>query len=311
MAVCGVAGDEYPAFLVLLGDRHAQVPEADVLELDRELEAAGTMQQAEKIVVLGGGFVGHRRMEEKALADIDATEKHPVALEIGMHDVVGGLDGKAFHALVQFPGTEHHQHHLLVELGAGAGDTHLLANHGMTAVATHDVVGLEYPPGSAVALGDGDARRLFILDDALRTPAEQRVHAGQRGQALPQHRFGAVLRQPVVFLKIIFLHQFALRRGGPEFAHQVSVGADAAGGHARGHDAGGAQFLHAVPEVEMLQGALREILAFGNALRLAVALHQRAGDAALSQFDCKTDAHRTAAHDHDLILFLHDIPARI
>ena len=82
MAVRGVAGDEHAADLIFLGDRDAQVPEADVVELAGELEAGGPLQQAVEVEIVARGVLRHRRVEEEALADVDAAEELPVALQV-------------------------------------------------------------------------------------------------------------------------------------------------------------------------------------------------------------------------------------
>ena len=75
----GVAGDEDAADLVVLGDRDAQIPEADVIEVAGEGKAGDFLQQAVKIVIVPGRIGRHRRMKEPALADVDAAEELPIA----------------------------------------------------------------------------------------------------------------------------------------------------------------------------------------------------------------------------------------
>ena len=48
MAVRGIAGDEDAADPVAVRDREAQIPEADMLELDVELSAGGLVQRRRK-----------------------------------------------------------------------------------------------------------------------------------------------------------------------------------------------------------------------------------------------------------------------
>ena len=52
MAVRGIAGDEDAAHAVLIRDRDAQVPEADVLERDVEFIADRLMQEAAEIEIV-------------------------------------------------------------------------------------------------------------------------------------------------------------------------------------------------------------------------------------------------------------------
>ena len=51
----------------------------------------------------------------------------------------------------------------------------------------------------------------------------------------------------------------------------------------------------------MLQGALREVLALGDALGRQVSLDEGAGDAALPQLDRQADADGPAADDDHLV----------
>src|SRR4029079_567023 len=82
MAVRGIAGDEDAADLVVLGDLHAQIPETQVFELGLEWKSGRFFQQALEIEVLPRGVSRRRGMEEEALADIDAAEELPVALQV-------------------------------------------------------------------------------------------------------------------------------------------------------------------------------------------------------------------------------------
>ena len=83
--VARVAGDEHAPLAVLAGDHDAQIPEANVVELGMKVEAGRLVQQGEEVEVVGGGVLGHRRVEEEALADVDAAEELPVALELRLH----------------------------------------------------------------------------------------------------------------------------------------------------------------------------------------------------------------------------------
>ena len=217
-----------------------------------------------------------------------------------MHDVVGRFQWKTLEALLQTFGTKHHQHHFLLKGRAAARDAALLAHQRMAAVATDDVLRFQHLPFAAIACHKRNARGRIVLRHTFRSPTEKRFHRGQRGHTRAQHFFGQILRQPVVRLKVILLHQLPLRRRAPEITHQIAVDIDAAGGHCGGHDAFGAQFVDAMPEVKMLQRSLREVLSLGNALRHKVAFHQRAGNTTLPQFNRQTHTYRAAAHNHDL-----------
>src|SRR6185437_6201340 len=75
MAVRRIAGDEDAADLIALGDGHAQIPEADVIELCLEREPRDILDEAVEIVIVGRGAGRHRRVKEPAFANIDAAEK--------------------------------------------------------------------------------------------------------------------------------------------------------------------------------------------------------------------------------------------
>ena len=58
VAVRGIAGDEGAPDLVPVGDGDAQVPEADVVEFAREVEAGDLLDQAVEIEIVLGGITG-------------------------------------------------------------------------------------------------------------------------------------------------------------------------------------------------------------------------------------------------------------
>jgi hypothetical protein len=65
MAVRGVAGDERPAGLILIGHRDAQVPEADVIVFSLEREAGHPFHQAVEVEILALGTARQRRVEKE------------------------------------------------------------------------------------------------------------------------------------------------------------------------------------------------------------------------------------------------------
>src|SRR5262249_52777998 len=95
MTVRRIAGDEDTADLVLFGHRHPQVPEADMLELAGERKSGRAVEQRAEVEIVAGGVLRHRRMEEEALADVDAAEELPVAVQVGMHGAVDRLRREA------------------------------------------------------------------------------------------------------------------------------------------------------------------------------------------------------------------------
>src|SRR5262249_50804110 len=101
MAVGGVAGDEDAAHLVAVGGGDAQIPEAHIVELAGETESGGLLQQALKVVVVPRGVGRDRSVKKELLADVDAAEELPIALQIRMHDAVGGARRKALEPLVE------------------------------------------------------------------------------------------------------------------------------------------------------------------------------------------------------------------
>src|SRR6185295_3900849 len=101
MTMCRIARDESAANLISLGDRDAQVPESHIVEIAGKGETGRTLQEAMKIVIVARRVSWHRRMEEPALFDIDAAEELPVALEVRMHDAIGGSRRKALELLVE------------------------------------------------------------------------------------------------------------------------------------------------------------------------------------------------------------------
>src|SRR5262245_3914445 len=101
MTVRRIARDEGAVDLILLGDRDAQVPEANIIEIAGEREAGGTLQEAVDIIVVARCIGGYRRMEKPALLGIDATEELPVTIEVGMHHTISRSRRKALELLVE------------------------------------------------------------------------------------------------------------------------------------------------------------------------------------------------------------------
>ena len=140
MAVRGVAGDEDAAHAVLIRDRDAQVPKADVLELDVELLADRRMQKAAEIEIVFCRTERHRRVKEPGSAEIDAAEELPVALQVGMQHIVEGLVGEALQQPVQAGRAEHQQHHQPVVIGQGLRNAGGRAHQRAAAVAADHIV---------------------------------------------------------------------------------------------------------------------------------------------------------------------------
>src|SRR6201999_164321 len=64
----------------------------------------------------------------------------------------------------------------------------------------------------------------------------------------------------------------------------------------------------AAPEIEMLQGARREVLALRDVREADAPLDQHAGNAAQAEIDREAHAHGAAADDDDLIPLCHNDP---
>ena len=300
MAVRGIAGDEDAADAVLIGDREAQVPEADVLELDVEFVADRLMQEAAEIEIVFCGAERHRRVKEPGGAEIDAAEELPVALQVGMQHIVEGLVGKALQQLVQAGRAEHQQHHQPVVIGQGLRNAGGLAHQRAAAVAADHIVCPQHALPIAVALGDRHLHAVGVLRDAGSAPAINCFDVRQLTQALPQHGLGGVLRQPFVVGEVIGPHQLALEPVIPVAAQQRAVGrhaADAVVGRDRPRRP---KLRLRAPEVKVLERALGQVLTLRDRLRADVALDQNAADAALAEVDRKTKTNRPASDNDDL-----------
>jgi hypothetical protein len=71
------------------------------------------------------------------------------------------------------------------------------------------------------------------------------------------------------------------------------------------HDTRSAQLVDAVPEVEVLEGPVREALTLRDRLGRQVSFDQDAGDPTLAQFNGKPNANRPATHDGDVVRIQH------
>jgi hypothetical protein len=80
--VGGIASDKHSIHAVLARDHDTQVPEADVIELRCKLETRSLLNESMKIEVVRPCTGRDGRMEEEALADIDAAEEAPEALQL-------------------------------------------------------------------------------------------------------------------------------------------------------------------------------------------------------------------------------------
>ena len=245
-------------------------------------------------------------MEEPAFADVDAAEELPVAVQVRVHDAIGRARRKFFQRLVQVAGAEHQQHHELVEVGATALDADLIAHQRAWAVAADRITGFQsFSTAPAVVLLDRDANAVLVLLDRCRGPAEIRCNTRQLVHLGAQHLLGLVLRQSLVGLRVEGADHLAAGRRMPIVAAQASEERHLADRKAFRSGAGGADFVDHAPELEVLHRALGEVLALGNLRQALARLDQRAGDAADAEVDGERHAHRSSAHDNDLITLRH------
>ncbi len=215
-------------------------------------------------------------MKEPAFADVDTSEELPIAFQLRVQHPISGARRKALELFVQFAGAEQRQHHELIEIRAAALDAELPAHRGLAAVATDQVLGLDYFLPGAGLLGDGDAHAAGILFYRLGLPAEPAFDAGQLRHSFAQRIFHQILRQAFVFLEIIIVDDFAQRRRVPIIALQIAIRNYAAHRVFRRQHPRGAHRVGDAPAIEVFHRTLRQVLALGNELRLGAPLDQSA-----------------------------------
>src|SRR5437763_7711216 len=121
-------------------------------------------------------------MEKPAFADIDSAEELPIAAEIGMDDAIGRAWRKALEPVVQLGRAEQRQHHQLLKIGAAARYAGLFADHGMSAIAADDVIGLQQLPSRAAIFRNRDFDAARILADRLGSPTEPGFNIFELGE---------------------------------------------------------------------------------------------------------------------------------
>ena len=301
MAMGGVARDEQTVRIVLVGHGHAQVPEPDVLEFAVEGGAHDLLEIAVKIEIVSRRALRHGRMEEPGLARVHPAEEAPVAVQLGMQHVEEGLALEMGQQLVQPVGAEHQQGHADFVVRKGLGQPRLFAHQRAGAVAAHHIAGAQ---ALQLAIGGGDghvcARR--VLGDLAGGEAKQGRHFRQLRRPGAQGGLGGVLRQTLVVLKVEGADDDALIPVVMVGAQQRAIGREAANAEIHGNGGGRAHGLVDSPGVEMLHGALGQVLALGDGLGLLVALHHQAAHAALAKLDGEAHAHGPATHDHHIRL---------
>ena len=213
---------------------------------------------------------------------------------------------KSLHALVEFARMEHRQHHELVEVRTVALDARPLAHDRTSAIAADDVIGLDVLNRTVAGLmDDADANAGCVLRDILGGPAKPRIDQRQACHPAAQDAFEAVLRQAIVFLEVIVAEDFAALEVVPVVAHQAAISDNARRRDFRRQHSLRAHLVDAAPEIEMLERALRQVLALRDVVHPHAPLDQRARYSALGEIDGQPDAHRAAADNDDLISLAH------
>ena len=144
---------------------------------------------------------------------------------------------------------------------------------------------------------------MIVLAHVLGAPAVQRLHAREFGNPPAQRRFHGVLRQSFVVREIERPDQLALQPVVAVVAQQRAVGRQAADPVFARNRARPTHGLFHAPEMKMLHGPLRQVLALGDRLRGAAALDHDAADAALAELNRQPHAHGSTAGDDDLRVF--------
>ena len=197
----GVSGNEGPPLAIGVGDCDAQFPESDVVEFDREFKPGGALKQATKIIILGSGVPGHRRMEEPASAQVDSSEKTPGAFEVGTESAIDCSLGKMLQPLMELARPKYEQSHLLIEVRAIPLDAGLLTNRRARAVAPDDILCFKYLTSGAVLLCDRDTNALLILLNCLCRPTGNAGDVREIGHPSAKNLFGQILWQAFVGLE--------------------------------------------------------------------------------------------------------------
>ena len=196
--------------------------------------------------------------------------------------------------------TKYQQHHQPVVVGQGLRDAGGVAHQRATAVTADHIVRPQRATTIAVAIGNRHLHAVRILLDAGGAPAVDCFDALQLAQAMPQHRFGGILRQPFVVGEVIGPHQLALQPVIFVAAQQRAVGRHAADAVVARNCTRGTKFRLCAPEVKVLQRALGQVLTLRDRLRTDVTLDQNAPHAALAEFDGEAKTDRPASDDDDL-----------
>ena len=210
VAVGRIAGDEHAAGAILVGGGDAQVPKADMLDLDGELRTGSAVQQGSEVVIVLRRAGRHRGVEEPRAAEVDPAEELPIPAEIRMQHTIERLAGIARQQPVQLLGAEHQQHHPPVVIRLRLADPGLLAHDRAAAVAAHGIRSRYGAPARPVPLRELHRHAVLILRHGVDRPAEQRRHRRQLRDPGAQDRLGRVLRQALVVGEVERLDQFAL-----------------------------------------------------------------------------------------------------
>ena len=224
-----------------------------------------------------------------------------------MQHVVEGFSGKALQQPVEAGGAEHQQHHQPVMIRPGLGDAGLFAHDRAAAVAPHDVIRAQ-DPFRSIAIDDIDACAVLVRMHRLAGPAVQGFDGPDMRRPLAQYGLGGILRQPFIVREIERTHEFALQPVVAVAARQRAVARHASDAVFARDGSRRAQFLFRTPEMEMLHGALGEVLSLRDWLGVLVALDHDAADAAQTKIDRKAHAYGASADDHHRRRVFNKIP---
>ena len=183
---------------------HAQVPEAEVVQVVGELGAHGPVEQLLDVQVRRCAALGKWCVEEPVPLGVDPPEEGPVALEVRRHHAVGGPRREPAPGSGELRRAEDRQRHDLVEVGAGTFHAALFGDDRPAAVAAHDVVGFQRPLPRRPVHRHPDA--LVVLLDLRGRPAEPGIHLVELRHPPAKDLFGAVLGESLVALQEVGRH---------------------------------------------------------------------------------------------------------
>ena len=139
MRMRGITCNENASTLVLVGHRHAHLPEGQVFEIAFHRKAGGLANEAKRVEGFNLGFGRHRCVEEPAIRHIDTTEKLPIAIVFRTQDAIGRAFGKTLQLFVEIGRAENGEQHGLIVILRRAVNADLVAHSRACAIATHQI----------------------------------------------------------------------------------------------------------------------------------------------------------------------------